>query len=346
MSDLKRVGVTMWAGKAMEMFGRTHLNRVELFEIRELTKWAIPSIIWKNQVDGLKPIHWRIPQENAIPVVHGQHEETSDPAAEKINNQLSNRVPVDQLFLDLEDLVQIVAEGHRPSLLITGGSGTGKSYTVFKTLEDMGLEKGEDWILVKGKTTAYGVYRTLFLNRNRLIVYDDSDDVFAGQDTRNLLKSALDSYSERVLSWQSKMTIDVSGLHNEEREAKFQEIEEGLRSGDDQTKMPSEFEFTGRIIFISNLSLNKVEDAIISRSLTIDCTLSPVEIFDRIEAIADKINPEGIQMDRDQKMEVLTYLRDIHAKNPRRLVSLRDFVGAIAIKASGSPRWKELLSYV
>ena len=59
----------------------------------------------------------------------------------------------------------------------------------------------------------------------------------------------------------------------------------------DSQKMPSEIEFKGGVIFISNIPKDKMEQAIISRSLTIDVTLSRGEMFERIELVLDNINP-------------------------------------------------------
>lgn len=348
-SGFTKVGVDLWATKAIEVFGRTRLNKHELFALRNDTGWAIPNVVWQNEVVGAAPRQWDIPTGMVMTTnaPMAANANVTDADAAKVAQFTQNRVPVTELFQDLGDLVELVATGHRPSLLITGTTGTGKSYTVYDKLNQLGLEKGEDWVLVKGKTTAYGVYRTLFLNRYKTIVYDDSDDVFGGNDTRNLLKAALDSYGVRVLSWQSKLTVDMGGMSPEEKELQYIEIEEALRAGDDSVKMPSEFEFKGRVIFISNLSITKIEPAIVGRSLTIDISLTPTEIFDRIEMIVDHMHPSnGAEISRDEKLDVLAYLRELHSTNPRKLVSMRDFVGAIEIKASGTDRWKQLLRYV
>lgn len=338
----KRVSIQHWHDEAVRLFGTNVVTDAQLNHIKTKNDWLFSGALWQNR-DVHDKNKVNIPNVNGVAINPGESETVKPGGTEVEAEHFVDRVSVDELFSDLGDLVEIVASGKRPSLLITGGAGTGKSHTVFETLKNMGLEKGEDWVLVKGKTTSYGVYRTLFMNRHKIIVYDDSDDVFAGADTRNLLKAALDSYGERIISWQSKLTVDIRGSA-EEKEAAYLAIEERLLAGDDAL-LPSEFDFKGKVIFISNLSQDKIEPAIRSRSLMIDVTLTPSEIFDRIEKVMDKINPEGYVMSLDEKKEVLEFLRENAKNNPGKHVSLRDFIGAIMIKASGNPRWQKLLRY-
>lgn len=45
-----------------------------------------------------------------------------------------------------------------------------------------------------------GLYMALFINRDKLIVFDDCDSVFGNIDSVNILKAALDSYDTRMVS--------------------------------------------------------------------------------------------------------------------------------------------------
>jgi hypothetical protein len=328
----QKVSLAKWRDLAMKVYGRLRVTKHELFAIREETGWVIPSVIWKNvQTDKTLVI----PQDGENPV---QVDFTRYVPQEK------PRIPVDQLFEDLEDLVNLVVDRHRPSLLITGSPGVGKTHTVMDVLAAAGLQRGEDWVLVKGKTSPYGVYRTLFTHRNKIIVYDDSDAVFASQDARNLLKGALDSYGRRTISWQSNITCFVGGS-DEEKEDRYAEIDEAMMAGDDQVKLPSEFDFKGRVIFVSNLHVSKIEAAVVSRSLTIDVTLTSDEVLDRLTKISGPMQPASGKLSDADKNEILTHMRDLANENPTRAVTVRDFVGAMQIRVSGNPRWKKLLRY-
>ena len=194
-------------------------------------------------------------------------------------------------------------------------------------------------------------YETLFLYHDKLVIFDDCDDVFSNGDSRNILKAALDSYDKRVIGWNSKITLNTSGMSDTEKEAYDASLRQAILSGSwssgdkDAQKMPSEFEFKGGVIFISNIQKDKMEQAIISRSLTIDVTLSRDEMFERIELIMDDINPGDGSADKTMKVEVLEYLKEASDAGDMGYPSMRTFVAGLEVRMSGLPRWKELLKY-
>ena len=121
-------------------------------------------------------------------------------------------------FEFVEKLVNMVAAGVQPSAVITGEGGLGKTYTVTKTLESAGFKDISDladfqvgavlsmrkcFTMVKGYSTAKGLYRTLFENNKSIIVFDDCDAVLKDPVALNLLKGALDSYGKRIISWNA-----------------------------------------------------------------------------------------------------------------------------------------------
>ena len=260
-------------------------------------------------------------------------------------------ISVDDLFEDLSDLSTLVAKGVRPSLLVVGGAGTGKTFTVMKSVKKAGLKEKEDYLVVKGKTSTFGLYETLFLYHDKLVIFDDCDDVFASGDSRNLLKAALDSYDKRIISWNSKITMNTSGMSDADKKAYDDSLRSSMLAGawnaadKDSQKMPSEFEFMGGVIFISNIPKDKMEQAIISRSLTIDVTLSRGEMFERIELVMDNINPGDGSASREDKEEVLKYLKAESEAGNMGYPSMRTFVAGLEVKMSGLPRWKNLMAY-
>jgi hypothetical protein len=153
-----------------------------------------------------------------------------------------------------------------------------------KSVKKAGLKEKDDYLVVKGKTSTFGLYETLFLYHDKLVIFDDCDDVFASGDSRNLLKAALDSYDKRIISWNSKITMNTSGMKDAEKQMYDDSLRTAMLQGvwdPKEQKMPSEFEFKGGVIFISNIPKDKMEQAIISRSLTIDVTLSRGEMFEK-----------------------------------------------------------------
>ena len=246
----------------------------------------------------------------------------------------------DIVFDDLDDLIRMVAANIQPSLLVTGMAGIGKTYSVTQLLQSMLGSEGQKWVHVKGKLSPMGMYSTFFLNRDKLIVFDDADSVFANQDTVNMLKAALDSYEKRTISWVSPKTVDVSRLDDESIEKLYADIEDKL--ADDPSgakfKFPNRFDFSGQVIFISNIHANKIDSAVKSRSLTIDITLSSQDVVKRLRSIIKHL---GGDLDISEKEEVLVFLEE----NYKGELNIRSFILGCRCKQSGSSNWKRLIKY-
>lgn len=244
------------------------------------------------------------------------------------------------IFQDLEDLVKMVGSGIQKSLIVSGSAGIGKTYTVTSEIEKMLGPKGKKWVLIKGRSSPMGLYSSLFLNRDKLIVFDDIDSVFANADTINMLKAALDSYDERTISWISPKTINVSKLSNEQKQDLYNDIEETLTTDPTNSKIkyPNSFEFTGSIIFVSNINESKMDKAIKSRSFVIDITLKAKDIFNRMESILNEIMPNS---NIANKKKVLDFLKD----SKKEEINIRTLINGIKCKESGSKRWEHLTKF-
>jgi replication-associated recombination protein RarA len=218
---------------------------------------------------------------------------------------------VNERFTFLEHFVKMVARGQSTALFISGPGGLGKTHTVMETLKQCGKTEdtiGEidgDFIVIKGFTTAKGMYRCLFENNGKIIVFDDADSSFKDVIGINILKGALDSNEKRVISWMAE-----------------------TRSQDDD--LPSRFEFTGRVIFISNLPMNKVPQALVSRCTKVSLDMTTEEKVDRIEMV---MSEGGFMPNVDHyiKMEVMQFVRensvkftDLNVRSVMNLVKIRN----------------------
>lgn len=245
----------------------------------------------------------------------------------------SERFNINERFEFVEGLVQMIATGLQPSAVITGEGGLGKTYTVNKTLAAAGLtdistldsmqvnsvvRRGTSYVTIKGFSTPKGLYRTLYENRNSVIVFDDCDSILKDPVALNLLKSALDSYGKRVISWMSE------------------------NFGKDD-ELPRSFEFKGRIIFISNLSQDKIDQAIRSRSMMVDLTMNDDQKIERMEVISksDEFLPE---FSAEQKADALALIKDLKADAKE--ISLRTLISVTKIRASGNKNWKGMATYI
>jgi hypothetical protein len=226
---------------------------------------------------------------------------------------INNEFDINQRFGFLNDLTSMVVTGITPSIIVCGQGGLGKSYSVVNTIESNDLESDE-YVFFKGYSTARGLYNTLYDNNGKLIVFDDCDSVLDDKVAVNILKSALDSCDKRTISWMSKV---------------------GKNDG-----YPQHFDFTGRIIFISNKAKEKIDEAILTRSLTVDLTMTPDDKVTRMESILGNILPE---YDMDVKQDALGFLKSV--KDDVSL-NMRMLIMVAKMRLMYPETWRSLATYM
>jgi hypothetical protein len=223
------------------------------------------------------------------------------------------------MFGNLERLTKMVGRGIQPSLVITGMAGVGKTHLVKETLKGLGLSESKDFVHFKGRATAAGLFITLYQNSDKIIVLDDCDSVFKDDDAVNILKAALDSYDTRKISYiSSKPLKDEYG-----------------------DPIPPHFEFTGRIIFISNIHQSKLDEAIRSRSFVSDITMNTTQMFTRMEQLM-----EGMErsIPIKAKQQALEIMRRLDSKYAGIDINLRSFIKAARICAMGFDNAEEMIA--
>jgi hypothetical protein len=260
----------------------------------------------------------------------GKNEVDNDPSIPPIQKNFDQMkyADVEYVFKDLDALVDLIAKGQSYSLLITGLPGTGKTYSTTKKLDEYGQE-GKFYIHMQGITTPLGLFRILYENNGKVIVFDDCDRVLKEEDSIAILKIALDNKEERKVTWASKNTFNPEGMPQEQIDAL---VADG--------KLPNKFTFTGRVIFITNLYQDKVDKALKSRSYHIDITLKRSDILARIRQIMDQIQPNIM---RQYKEELLNFIE----KNIDKMksdIDIRKFDLALKVIASGTKDWPRLVS--
>lgn len=256
---------------------------------------------------------------------------------------VATRFPINKRFELLEFYTEMVAKREQPSLLVTGPGGLGKTWTVLAKLQELGLINAGDcgqvippdgdgkngtlkpsesrkyYTIIKGYSTAKGLYRTLFENQNRLVIFDDCDSVLRDPTALNLLKGALDSYEKRVISWHAESIKD-----------------DGL---------PSQFNFTGSVIFISNLAMHKIDQAVKTRAYPVDLSMSNEQKIERMEVIvqSDDFMPG---FDIELKEKSLNLLRRVANEVPQAEINFRSLIAVTRIAATGKKDWEMAAEYV
>jgi hypothetical protein len=245
---------------------------------------------------------------------------------------------VNKKFETFERYVRTIAKKRMKGGLFYGTGGVGKTFTVTAQLEKLGMKefdedvhaianpapgseddeetddddmvksKDYDYIKVSGRSTAAALYTSLYSHNGKLLVFDDCDTVIEDKEANNILKAALDTSGNGTISWGS-----MSSLKDEHGNA-----------------LPKRFKFTGHVIFISNLPSHRVPQALKSRSLRLDLSMSPEQTIERIGYILDHVKFPGMKVTKDDKEQVLKMLDKY--KHTLTDLNVRTLASLIAIK--------------
>lgn len=241
-----------------------------------------------------------------------------------------SRFTINERFGFVSDMVTMLAAGAQASVVVTGPGGLGKSFTVNQALEANGfkdvsvleemavgtkINTKKAFRVIKGYSTPKGLYRTLYENKDGVIVFDDCDSVLKDPVSLNLLKGALDSYSRRIISWRADMKDE---------------------------ELPQSFEFKGRIVFISNLSSTAIDQAIITRSMAVDLSMTNQQKIERMRFLlsSGEFMPEYAKDIKADAMDLIEKLRD-RVKE----LSLRTLIQVTKIRKNAGSNWANLAEY-
>ena len=230
---------------------------------------------------------------------------------------LESEFTINQRFGFLEQFTNMVLDGETVSAIVTGEGGLGKSHTIMGALEKRGWIEGTQYVVVKGYATPKALYGTLWEHRDKTIIFDDCDSVLKDAVSLNLLKGALDSYDKRTISWLQKGFID--------------------------DKLPNSFEFQGNIIFISNMSSDKLDQAVKSRSITIDLSMTLKDKIERMNYILPSVMPSYPMDMKQTALDFMAQHADIAKEfNMRTLQKIIKITHAYG----DNPEWKDAAKYL
>lgn len=120
------------------------------------------------------------------------------------------------------------------SFIIVGDPGTGKSFTVIQSLNQLGKRYGSGYVILNTYSTPLALYEFLYRNNGKTIVCDDISSIFKNDICKKILLSAL---------WSPDGTRRV---HYESKSGKL-------------TIRP-DFVFTGKLIIIANCLPDELEN--------------------------------------------------------------------------------------
>lgn len=170
----------------------------------------------------------------------------------KINRNFAATMNVLECVVDHTNPVQ--------SMVVSGAPGVGKSFNICKRLQALHDSARIEYKYMNGKCTAGGLYQALYDARSKYsVLLLDDVEVFDSDDKLNLLKAALDTGESRTITWASRARTDL----------------------------PTQFEFKGAVVFITNVNLAQIAKgttnlaphvkAVMSRSILCDLEIHTAE---------------------------------------------------------------------
>lgn len=234
---------------------------------------------------------------------------------EQPTKKASQKFSINERFNFMANMVRMVIKGSAVSMIITGEGGLGKTFTVMQEFDKKKLERDDDYLVIKGYSSARGLYRTLYENQDKLIIFDDCDKVLENDISIELLKGALDSYDKRIINWV---------INKEDGE------------------LPSSFEFTGRIVFISNKDQNDIAQAILSRCMSVDLSMSPEDKIERMQAILPNLKTSVPVKVKQECLDLIKeHMDECHDLNMRTLLKV---IGIRTDEENGE-EWRKMAIY-
>lgn len=302
----------------------------EIVNEKKITRKQVNAVVEKHKCRY--PSHIFVPQNNISRGVFrfeytpSESDPVIEPVKQESDEELSNRIK--KTYRSIEIMVNSIARGISPSLIISGNAGIGKSYTVKQVLDKMGVQ----YQFAKGYCKATGLFKLLYENRNpgQVVVIDDNDNIFQDEIALNILKAALELNKSRTIGWLSEKEF----------------------TDEDGEVIPRYFQFQGSVIFLTNLDFdsliktgNKLTphlQALESRSLYLDMAIKTRrEVMMRIRQV---IEESDLSTSRGISKHLETKMLDYLTTNVDRLkeLSIRTYEKLAAIVETDPMFWEDL----
>ena len=230
-----------------------------------------------------------------------KEQQDNDTPEERESNVLLRTIPIDELWENYERNLEKVIKNRHKFAISYGTGGVGKTYTFRKLAkkhelreydEEIQPDKDQyDFVVISGKITPVQVYAEMYRHRDKLIVFDDCDSFLSTDEVQGFLKAGLD-------------TGDTTKISNKSSRKEY-----NIQGDPESGAIPSTFRFSGRVIAITNLTAKQIDQAVKSRSLCSNLTMTVDETIEKLGTIKDKI--ELLTADKTETIEVSQQARDL-----------------------------------
>jgi hypothetical protein len=251
----------------------------------------------------------------------------------------------------------MVGKGYSKSQILFGRGGLGKTYGTINSLVnnaklneieaddhsglnqdgtvDMDKREGEYVHFQGGSMSATALYEALFRHNGRTIVIDDAaDGILTDTKAQNILKGALDTSGSGQINKlvaedrkPTKVWVYPPDKEGDEDEEAYSDrlAEQGFNineEGDYEAKgvdVPDQFDFKGKVIFISNLPKEKIAQPLQSRSMTVNTAMTEEQGFQRMLHVANTKKEKGTNASHlvedathEDEVSVINEMKKIH----------------------------------
>ena len=222
-------------------------------------------------------------------------------------------------YTQLSSYIKMVAKGYKNSLIITGEPGLSKTTTVRDTIKDSGVDYA--WGGGANMKSASDLYKVLYSNNNKIIVFDDTDYLVhrtKGRRFREILLAATELQKKRSLQIKDLKDKDIKSEMNP------------------KGKYPQNFQYEGGLIFITNLDPKYIEPSLESRSLMISMKFTKYEVLEMIKEGLTKYYKE---VPVNIKVEVLDFLNEVIDVTEN--FDFRKYRDVLMLRMSGDSNWQK-----
>jgi len=220
-----------------------------------------------------------------------------------------------------EDYLNILDKSNKKGIIINGRSGLAKTFTILKLLESNKKNYKYAKAVFGGKGD---LYKTFFKNNDCLLVLDECDEIIKkSTNYREFMLSVLETtLSKRRLTYMNLRDRDIKSTRNA------------------RGTYPQSFEYTGKIIFITNLSLPKINPAIVSRCLVVDFKMNNNEVLKEIEKRIDNLHNI---IPLNQKVEVLNYIKSFKSEIKANSLEFRKWEDCLWMRKESGEDWQDYI---
>lgn len=216
-------------------------------------------------------------------------------------NSFDEELASSDCYFEMDNYIQMVAKGKGTGCIIVSSAGLGKSYRATSILNKLGVEYG----YIDSYSSSAAFYVWLYKNRDKISIVDDVPNLFYDRRALSYLKAAL---------WAAGVG-EKRIVHNKTQKPLEDEFGETI---------PDNFEFTGRLVILTNQlpAKNPHVWAVLSRVFYTTLRIGEEEILRIMKAVAKK-KFDGL--DEKERMEAVEFIEK-NAKGKLKNINLRTLI--------------------